>query len=63
MDEHDFSACVLSDPDSANHATGQKARDIARRGNETLVEIVFQTSRPVLGGRDLTRSGCRRRLG
>jgi hypothetical protein len=24
MDEHDISACVLSDPDSANHATGQR---------------------------------------
>ena len=36
MDEHDISACVLSDPDSANHATGQEARDIARRVNETL---------------------------
>jgi 6-methylsalicylate decarboxylase len=32
----DISACVLSDPDSANHATGQEARDIARRVNETL---------------------------
>src|SRR6266403_588393 len=40
MDEHDISACVLSDPDSANHATGQAARDIARRVNETLADIV-----------------------
>ena len=40
MDEHDISACVLSDPDSANHATGQEARDIARRINETLADIV-----------------------
>src|SRR5712671_5674153 len=40
MDEHDISACVLSDPDSANHATGQEARDIARRVNETLADIV-----------------------
>src|SRR3981189_1889982 len=40
MDEHDISACVLSDPDSANHATGQEARDIARRINETLANIV-----------------------
>jgi 6-methylsalicylate decarboxylase len=40
MDEHDISACVLSDPDSANHATGQQARDIARRVNETLADIV-----------------------
>src|SRR5258708_40374390 len=39
MDEHDISACVLSDPDSANHATGQEARDIARRVNETLADI------------------------
>src|SRR5260370_14778213 len=40
MDEHDISACGLSDPDSANHATGQEARDIARRINETLADIV-----------------------
>lgn len=40
MEEHDISACVLSDPDSANHATGQEARDIARRINETLADIV-----------------------
>src|SRR3979409_2526375 len=40
MDEHDISACVLSDPDSANHARGQEARDIARPANETLAEIV-----------------------
>src|SRR6267143_1498948 len=40
MDEHDISACVLSDPDSANHATGQAARNIARRVNETLADIV-----------------------
>jgi len=40
MEEHDISACVLSDPESANHATGQQARDIARRVNETLADIV-----------------------
>jgi predicted TIM-barrel fold metal-dependent hydrolase len=40
MDEHDIAACVLSDPDSANHATGQEARDIARRVNERLADIV-----------------------
>jgi len=40
MEEHDISACVLSDPDSANHATGQEARDIAKRVNETLADIV-----------------------
>src|SRR5260221_8853866 len=40
MEEHDISACVLSDPDAANHATGQEARDIARRINETLADIV-----------------------
>jgi predicted TIM-barrel fold metal-dependent hydrolase len=40
MDEHAITACVLSDPDSANHATGQQARDIARRINETLANIV-----------------------
>src|SRR5258708_14044601 len=40
MEEHDISACVLSDPDSANHARGQEARDIARCVNETLADIV-----------------------
>jgi 6-methylsalicylate decarboxylase len=40
MDEHNISACILSDPDSANHATGQEARHIARRVNETLADIV-----------------------
>src|SRR4029077_786617 len=40
MDEHDISAYVLSDSDSAKHATGQEARDIARRVNETLADIV-----------------------
>src|SRR5467141_2515616 len=40
MEEHNIAACVLSDPDSANHATGQEARDIARRVNETLADIV-----------------------
>ncbi len=40
MDEHDISACVLSAPSLANNATGQEARDIARRANEVLAEIV-----------------------
>jgi predicted TIM-barrel fold metal-dependent hydrolase len=40
MDQHDISACVLSDPDAANHTTRQEARDIARRINETLADIV-----------------------
>jgi 6-methylsalicylate decarboxylase len=40
MDEYHISACVLSNPESANHATGQEARDIARRVNETLADIV-----------------------
>src|SRR5258708_32808975 len=38
MEEHDIAACVLSDPDSANHATGQPARDIASAANEPLPE-------------------------
>jgi predicted TIM-barrel fold metal-dependent hydrolase len=45
MDEHGISACVLSDPDSANHATGQEARDIARRVNEALANIVSRRPR------------------
>src|SRR3979411_1821172 len=44
MEEPHVSACVLSDPDSANHATGQEARDIARRVNETLADIVSRWS-------------------
>jgi predicted TIM-barrel fold metal-dependent hydrolase len=40
MEEHDISACVLSAPASANRATGQETRDIARRTNEVLAEIV-----------------------
>src|SRR4030081_90302 len=39
MDEHAITACVLSDPDSANHATGQEARDIATRIHETRDNI------------------------
>jgi 6-methylsalicylate decarboxylase len=45
MDEHGISACVFSDPDSANHATGQEARDIARRVNEALADIVSRGPR------------------
>jgi 6-methylsalicylate decarboxylase len=40
MEENGITACVLSSPASANDATGQKARDIARRTNEVLAEIV-----------------------
>src|ERR1700750_1213351 len=40
MDQHDISACVLSDPEAANQARGQEARDISRRVNETLADIV-----------------------
>src|SRR6266436_5299639 len=40
MEEHDISACVLSAPASANDATGQEARDIARGTNEVLADIV-----------------------
>jgi 6-methylsalicylate decarboxylase len=42
MEEHDISACVLSSPASANNATGQEARDIARRTNDLLAEIVSE---------------------
>jgi predicted TIM-barrel fold metal-dependent hydrolase len=44
MEEHDISACVLSAPASANNATGQEARDIARRTNEVLAEIISKHS-------------------
>jgi 6-methylsalicylate decarboxylase len=40
MDEHRIAARVLSLPHAANHATGQEARDVARRVNEALAEIV-----------------------
>ena len=40
MEEHDISTCVLSPPASGNNATGQEARDIARRTNEVLAEII-----------------------
>ena len=60
MEEHDISACVLSDADSANHATGQKARDIAGRVNETLADIVSR--RPSRFGRT-RRYPVRTRMG
>ena len=40
MDRHGITACVLSVPDAANAASGSKARDIARRVNEALAQIV-----------------------
>src|SRR5258707_305301 len=40
MEQHDISACVLSDPESANHARGKESRDIAGRVNQTLADIV-----------------------
>src|SRR5712671_4485031 len=40
MEEYDIAACVLSAPAAANDATGQEARDIARRTNEFLAEIL-----------------------
>src|SRR3981081_2878175 len=63
MDEHDITACVLSDPDSANHATGQQARDIARRVNETLADIVSRHPRrfgavATLPGQDADGAGA-----
>ena len=42
MEKHGIAACVLSSPASANSATGQEARDIARRTNEFLAAIVSQ---------------------
>jgi 6-methylsalicylate decarboxylase len=40
MEDNGITACVLSSPASANDATREKARDIARRTNESLAEIV-----------------------
>jgi hypothetical protein len=45
MEEHDISACALSAPASANNATGREARDIARRTNEVLAEIISKPRR------------------
>jgi predicted TIM-barrel fold metal-dependent hydrolase len=42
MDTHGVSACVLSAPDLANGEPGQRGRDLARRANETLAEIVAE---------------------
>src|SRR5258708_12501635 len=47
MEEYGITACVLSSPASANDATGQKARDIARRTNETLPHFVSQHPKPL----------------
>ncbi|TAI67026.1 amidohydrolase family protein [Bradyrhizobium sp. Leo170] len=40
MQEHGIAACILSIPDAANYATGNDGRDISRRINETLADIV-----------------------
>jgi 6-methylsalicylate decarboxylase len=40
MEDNGITACVLSSPASANDATREKAREIARRTNETLAEII-----------------------
>ena len=40
MEQYDIAACVLSTPAAANDATGQAARDIARRTNEVLADVV-----------------------
>src|SRR5258706_6041767 len=55
MDEHDISACVLSDPDSANHAAGQQARDTATCVNRTLAALDSRHPRPHLSRGKLPR--------
>jgi predicted TIM-barrel fold metal-dependent hydrolase len=40
MEAHGIAACLLSIPDAAKHAAGQDGRDIARRINKALAEIV-----------------------
>ena len=42
MDQHGIDAVVLSVPDAANYEEGAAGRDIARRINETLAELVQQ---------------------
>ena len=44
MEEHDISTCVLSAPASGNNATGQEARDIARRTNEVGIRMALGQS-------------------
>src|ERR1700679_3595311 len=39
MEKYGISACVLSAAASANNATGQEARDLARRTNELFAEV------------------------
>jgi hypothetical protein len=53
MEEHDISTCVLSPPASGNNATGQEARDIARRTNEVLAEIISKHRREGTISREL----------
>jgi hypothetical protein len=55
MEEHDISTCVLSPPASGNNATGQEARDIARRTNEVLAEIISKHRREGTISRELAR--------
>ena len=40
MEKYGISACVLSAGASANNATGQEARDLARRTNELFAEVL-----------------------
>ena len=55
MEEHDISTCVLSPPASGNNATGQETRDIARRTNEVLAEIISKHRREGTISRELAR--------
>ena len=45
MDDNGIAATVLSVPDNANHDKGDRARDIARRINDGLADIVARHSR------------------
>ena len=42
MDQSEISTAILSVPQAANDARGQQGRDIARRVNETLADMVAQ---------------------
>lgn len=42
MERYDIAACVLSVPDAANYCDGPQAREIARRVNEKLAEVVAE---------------------
>jgi len=60
MDEHDISACVLSDPDSAQSCNGARSGRHRQARQRNARRHRFQATQPVWAGRDAAGSGCRR---